>query len=414
MKTFSYPIPQGTRPIAKGTLIMTRANTRTATSARRLAATAFSALPAALLAFGLTSPALAATADQPEAEPNDTAATATTLQLNGTGSFSGTLDNTVEETDKGTTVVPDTDTFEFTLPKGSIVHLSLHAETGDYTYSSPKLEIQREDGTYYASDYVYYNRVLGEAVIDRDYYLGSGTYRMTLVDRDARQHVSYNATFEVDQWEDFAEPNNNIKQATLVSSGAVIRGMIGDGFKSDSDFFHIPGNAGEKWYVTIRNLDIAYGISLHAYDDKANALGLFAKKKTSVRVGTGKTLTRAITLSADDTYICVENGYAGRYKLSFTRKPDKAKKVKIVKKGSRSLKVSWKAQSDASGYQVFRSTRKGGGYHLVKTVKSAGKHSFVDKSRSRGITYYYKVRAINKVNGYTCKGGLSKAVGKRR
>lgn len=71
----------------------------------------------------------------------------------------------------------------------------------------------------------------------------------------------------------------------------------------------------------------------------------------------------------------------------------------------RAVKVSWKRVSGASGYQVFRSSKKSKGYRIVKSVK---KTSCVSSKLKKGKRYYFKVRAYRKTDGKRVYGKWSK------
>lgn len=83
-----------------------------------------------------------------------------------------------------------------------------------------------------------------------------------------------------------------------------------------------------------------------------------------------------------------------------------APKVTVKSKAKKKSTVSWKAITGASGYQVYRSTKKSSGYKLVKTTKAK---SFKD---SKGLVSkkkrYYKVRAYITVGGKKVYGSYSK------
>ena len=71
----------------------------------------------------------------------------------------------------------------------------------------------------------------------------------------------------------------------------------------------------------------------------------------------------------------------------------------------RAVKLSWKAVSGATGYEVYRSTAKNGTYELVDTVAAP---ACTDEGVEIGKTYYYKVRAIRTADSYTMvKGSFS-------
>ena len=66
-------------------------------------------------------------------------------------------------------------------------------------------------------------------------------------------------------------------------------------------------------------------------------------------------------------------------------------KVKAVKK---KVTVSWKKVANATGYEVYRSTKKKSGYTLVGTITKGSTVKYVDKKAKAGTKYYYKVRAV--------------------
>ena len=68
------------------------------------------------------------------------------------------------------------------------------------------------------------------------------------------------------------------------------------------------------------------------------------------------------------------------------------------------IKLQIKTVKGASGYQIYRSTSKNGNYQKVAETSSA---TYLDKKRSAGKTYYYKVRAIKKQKSGTGYGSFS-------
>jgi len=67
--------------------------------------------------------------------------------------------------------------------------------------------------------------------------------------------------------------------------------------------------------------------------------------------------------------------------------------------GSKKATVKWSKVSEASGYVIYRSTKKSSGYKAIKTVKSGSTVKYVNKKLKKGKKYYYKVRAYKTVNG---------------
>jgi len=74
---------------------------------------------------------------------------------------------------------------------------------------------------------------------------------------------------------------------------------------------------------------------------------------------------------------------------------------KAVNVKTRSAKLTWKKVSGATGYMVYRSTKKISGFKRVATVKKASTVKYVNKKLKKGKTYYYKIRAYRTVNGKT-------------
>ncbi len=98
-----------------------------------------------------------------------------------------------------------------------------------------------------------------------------------------------------------------------------------------------------------------------------------------------------------------KNGY-GDYSEPLSGWAIKSTKIYgVSSKDSTSLEITWKKVSKAYAYKIKRSTKKTKGYKTLATV-DAESLSYLDKERKPGTTYYYKIQAINKVNG---KKGVS-------
>lgn len=83
----------------------------------------------------------------------------------------------------------------------------------------------------------------------------------------------------------------------------------------------------------------------------------------------------------------------------------KSLKVKNVKK--RSAKLSWKKVSGASGYKIYRATKRNGKYKAVKTVTKGTTVKYTNKKLKKSKKYYYKVRAYKKAGKKTVYGSYS-------
>ena len=78
-----------------------------------------------------------------------------------------------------------------------------------------------------------------------------------------------------------------------------------------------------------------------------------------------------------------------------------------LKTGKAKVTVKWGKVSGASGYKIYRSTKKSGGFKCVKTVKSGSTVKYVNKNLKKGQNYYYKVRAYRTVDGKKVYGAYS-------
>lgn len=85
--------------------------------------------------------------------------------------------------------------------------------------------------------------------------------------------------------------------------------------------------------------------------------------------------------------------------------------VSVSSKTSTSLLVRWKKVPNIYAYRIQRSTSAKKGYATVATIKSGDTISYVDKKLKKGITYYYRILAINRVNGKNGVSSYSKPVG---
>lgn len=82
--------------------------------------------------------------------------------------------------------------------------------------------------------------------------------------------------------------------------------------------------------------------------------------------------------------------------------------LKSVKKtGTKKAKLTWKKVKDASGYEIYMSTKKSSGYKKIKTIKKAKTVTFTKSGLKKKKTYYFKVRTYRTVNGVTYYGSYS-------
>lgn len=94
-------------------------------------------------------------------------------------------------------------------------------------------------------------------------------------------------------------------------------------------------------------------------------------------------------------------------KIALNIKVSKTKLKSAKKKGKKQVILKWKKNKDATGYIVYRSTKKGKGYKVIKKLKGASKCKYIDKKVKKGKKYYYKVRVYKNVGGITCQSKFS-------
>lgn len=83
--------------------------------------------------------------------------------------------------------------------------------------------------------------------------------------------------------------------------------------------------------------------------------------------------------------------------------------VKVASSTSSSVKLSWGAVSNATGYEVYRSTSANGTYSKLGWVSSTSRNC---TGLTKGKTYYFKVRAFVEIDGVKYYGNYSSVVSK--
>lgn len=86
--------------------------------------------------------------------------------------------------------------------------------------------------------------------------------------------------------------------------------------------------------------------------------------------------------------------------------PGKVMGLKVAKKSSSKVGLTWKKVSGATGYQIYRKANSGS-YKLVKTIASGSTTSYTKTGLLQGYKYSFRVRAVKKVSGKTAYGSYS-------
>ena len=130
-------------------------------------------------------------------------------------------------------------------------------------------------------------------------------------------------------------------------------------------------------------------------------------KKTSY---SNKNLTKGKTyyfkvkayLLVNGSKIYSDSSDAAKYKATLSGPSGiEAKRV-----NSSSIKISWKKVVGATKYEIYSSTSKKGSYKKIDTVSSK-KSSYISKNLEKGKTYYYKIKAVQKIGKKTYRSKYS-------
>jgi hypothetical protein len=101
------------------------------------------------------------------------------------------------------------------------------------------------------------------------------------------------------------------------------------------------------------------------------------------------------------------NSGSGYWVQLFSDKKANDKKVTVKKpktptftltSGKKRITVKWNKVSDASGYQIFRSTKINGPYELKKTITNKNTVKFIDINLKKS-KYFYKIKSFATING---------------
>ena len=156
----------------------------------------------------------------------------------------------------------------------------------------------------------------------------------------------------------------------------------------------------------------ATGYEVYQYNAKTKKYSKIAAvkgtsyTKSGLTTGTNYTFkVRAYTTKSGKT------AYSG-YSKAVSGKPilSKVTGVKANNHAKKTVKVTWKKTSGASGYKVYRAAKKKGKYKLIKTISKNKTVKYTNKKLKKGKKYYYKVRAYKKAGKKTVYGSYSSIV----
>lgn len=90
----------------------------------------------------------------------------------------------------------------------------------------------------------------------------------------------------------------------------------------------------------------------------------------------------------------------------YTPSAPKTSSVKSTK--SRTAVITWKKNKNATGYEVYMSTKKSSGYKKIAILKKWNKVTYTKKKLKKGKKYYFKVRAYKTAEGKKYYSAYSK------
>ncbi len=291
----------------------------------------------------------------------------------------------------------DVDYYKITIPKAGYVKVKF---THESVNSSDRLWGIRLYNDQY--EQLQYRTTVGteQGVSLTETGLAAGTYYVkisvgpdawrTWSDKPYKLTLSYKSASD---WE--SEWNDSFGTADSASVGKTRKGTIMESDDVDYykikvshsgvlavDFKHDSVSSDKNlWKVTIYNAN---------YQEQASA----ASK------GNAKSTTVSSSVAAGTYYVKVAKDYWGDwsdsvYSVKFNQYFSDAK-VSLKASDGTGAKLTWKKLSGASGYEIYRSTKKSGKYEKIKTVTGGKTTSYTDKKVTMGKTYYYKVRAYKK------------------
>ncbi len=118
---------------------------------------------------------------------------------------------------------------------------------------------------------------------------------------------------------------------------------------------------------------------------------LVKDKDFTVTISNNKNIgTASVTIKG------IGDNCTGTYKTTFKIIPNAPKKLKASDISMKKATLSWKKSDEGTTYQLYRSTSPDGKYTLIYSGKAT---SYKDSSLKNGTHYFYKVRAVKKVDG---------------
>lgn len=235
--------------------------------------------------------------------------------------------------------------------------------------------------------------------------LAAGTYYIVVKDNKKDFFGTYGLTVttkEVSGWE--TESNGTASTADSISLGKTMTGVSQTTYDYDWFKFTLSNSAYINFGLThskISSDDMAWYVTL--MDKNGSRYSLKSTGYIYVYGGTTYTESTPVKLPEGTYYIRVQAGSSAgvgkEYKLAVNKVTTAKPKITSVKSTAyNKLKVSWNRVPGAEKYYIYRSTSKKGGYEKVKTIQNGTTVSWTDSKVTTGKTYYYKIKAVVKLD----------------
>ena len=171
----------------------------------------------------------------------------------------------------------DVDFYTFIVEQGGLLTMQFkyYGEKpakyyGNYELLRYELYSAEDPEQYLSYRVAEYNSNLGYASAEEKYYISAGIYYLKVKGIGTNDYeISVEA---MDAYEDFAEPNNYIGQATELQEGKTFHGVMAENKREgeDPDFFKISADEKGIYEITLRNNGIG------GDSDRGNCVGMFA------------------------------------------------------------------------------------------------------------------------------------------
>ncbi len=171
-----------------------------------------------------------------------------------------------------------------------------------------------------------------------------------------------------------------------------------------------------SYYSTTRKITVNYdknydGVELWVKTNK----GKYVKKSTCKLTSSSQYATFTLTLDYPQkhkyfykvrayTLYGSSKKYSAYSDVLYSKNAGVKKPTVTLKNKSRKITVSYKKLSGVSGYEIYRSTKKGSGYSMIKRTTAT---KYTTGKLTKNTKYYFKVRAYKTINGQRIYGKYS-------